>query len=33
VARWVDMRGLTIGLAISGLAVAVSIWWTLHSSR
>jgi hypothetical protein len=31
VARWVDMHGLAIGLAISGLAVAISIWWTLKS--
>jgi hypothetical protein len=33
VARWTDTHGLAIGLAISGLAVAVSVWWTLHPSR
>jgi hypothetical protein len=33
VARWIDIHGLAIGLAINGLAVAVSIWWTLHESR
>jgi hypothetical protein len=33
VARWIDMNGLAIGLAISGFAVAVSIWWTLHQSH
>lgn len=31
--RSLDTPGLAIGLAISGLAVAVSIWWTLHPSR
>jgi hypothetical protein len=29
--RWIDTHALAIGLAISGLAVAVSIWWTLKS--
>lgn len=33
VARWIDTHGLAIGLAISGLAVAVSILWALHEPR
>ena len=33
VARWFDTRGFALGLAISGLAVAVSIWWQLNQSH
>jgi hypothetical protein len=33
VEQWINTHGLAIGLAIVAVAVAASVWWTLHEGH
>ena len=33
IARWFDMHGFALGLAIVGVIVSACIWWQLHEPR